>query len=102
MTNNTDPVRAQAWAKLEREWCIDGMPADKIRLARAAFDAGAALASAPPTEVRALIEKWRSESTSDDQSSDYECGEHSARSECADELEAALAARQPAGVGEEE
>jgi len=45
--------------------------------------------------VRALIEKWRSESTSDDQSSDYECGEHSARSECANELESALS-QQPA------
>lgn len=50
--------------------------------------------------VQALIAKWRSESTSDDQSSDYECGEHSARSECADELEAAIASapQQPVGV----
>lgn len=47
MTNTTDKVRAQAWAKLEREWAIDGMPADKIRLARAAFDSGAALAQQP-------------------------------------------------------
>lgn len=51
-----DPVRAQAWAKLEREWAIDGMPADKIRLARAAFDAGAALTQQAGAEAVSLAE----------------------------------------------
>lgn len=38
------PVSGDEWETLRREWAIDGMPADKQRLARAAFAAGAASA----------------------------------------------------------
>jgi hypothetical protein len=37
-------------------------------------------------ELRALQSRWRGEAQSDDQSSEYECGEHVARQECADEI----------------
>lgn len=36
------PVSGDGWETMRREWCIEGMPADKQRLARAAFVAGAA------------------------------------------------------------
>jgi len=71
------PVKGDEWDTLQREWCIDGMPADKQRLARAAFVAGAAGAVSGQVMVN--------------------MGDSEAEYIRANDEEAALAARQPVG-----
>jgi predicted nuclease with TOPRIM domain len=50
MTNILDP----AWEEFKRQWAVDGMPADKQRLARAAYECGQSSISDLRAEVASL------------------------------------------------